>query len=112
MMLEIPDNFSSGSVQTFCFCVEREVMSHIYYCKILNKETSELISYDRIYDGRISEQIRIYHKFEENFERREQLLTVKQEDIQSISICETKKRKKPPCDPSVDPLHCTMYSNG
>ena len=54
MMLEIPDNFSSGIVQTFCFCGEREVMSHIYYCKILNKETSELISYDRVYDGRKS----------------------------------------------------------
>ena len=78
----------------------------------MNKETSELISYDRIYDGKISEQIRIYHKFEEIFERREQLLTENQEDIQSISICETKKRKKPPCDPLVDPLHCIKFSNG
>ena len=102
MMLEIPENYSSGNVQTFCW----EVMAHIYYCNILNQNNNELISYERIYDGSISEQIRIYDTFEENFKRREQLLTEQSEDIQLISICETKKRKKPPCDPLVDPLHC------
>ena len=78
-------------------------MSHIYYCTILNQNNDELISYKRIDDGSISKQIR---------KRKKQLLTEKQEDIQSISICAIKKRKKPPCDPLVDPLHCTMFSDG
>ena len=111
MMLEIPENFSSDNIKTFCVCGEREVMSHIYYCDILNQNNSELISYERIYNGSISEQIIIYHTFEEHFERREQMLT-ESESTQSINICEIKKRKKPPCDPSVDPLHCKMFSNG
>ena len=50
-------------------------MSHIYYCKILNKDDSELISYDRIYNGSISEQIKVYHRFPENYEKREKFVT-------------------------------------
>ena len=34
------------------------------------------------------------------------------EVIQSLKIQKTDKRKKPPCDPSVDPLHCKKFSNG
>ena len=60
------EKISSANVQTFCFCGEREVMAHIYYCNILNQNNNKLISYERIYDGSIGEQIRIYHTFEGN----------------------------------------------
>ena len=33
MMVDLPDNFSSGNTETLCSCGEREVMSHIYYLK-------------------------------------------------------------------------------
>ena len=79
---------------------------------MLNKEKSELISYDRIYDGSISEQIKVYHRFQENYRKREKFLTEETEIIQSLKIHKTDKRKKPPCDPSVDPLHCKKFSNG
>ena len=77
----------------------------------MNEDNSDLISYDRIYDGSISEQIRIYYRFEDNLKKREMLLTEKGEVIQSLKIYETKKRKKPPCDPIVNPLHCKKFSN-
>ena len=70
-------------------------MAHIYYCNILNQNNNELISYERIYDGSISEQIRIYDTFEENFKRREQLLTEKSEYIQLIRATRSPTRK--PC---------------
>ena len=40
-MLEIPENYSSDIVQTFCFCGEREVISHIYYCNILKNNNDD-----------------------------------------------------------------------
>ena len=98
MMIDIPDNFSSGDIETFCYCGEREVMSHIYYCKILNEDNSELISYHKIYDGNITEQMKIYRRFEENFKEREKFLN--------------EERNQPPCDLFVDPLHCKKFSNG
>ena len=44
-MVDISDNFSSREIETFCYCGEREMMSHIYYCKLLCENNSELISY-------------------------------------------------------------------
>jgi hypothetical protein len=112
MMVDLPENFSPGDTETLCTCGEREVMSHIYYCRILNKDNSELISYDLIYDGSISEQKKVFYRFQENYEKREKLLTEEREIIQSLKIHKTEKRKKPPCDPSLDPLHCKKFSNG
>ena len=88
-------------------------MSHIYYCKLLNEDNSELISYQKIYNGNITEQIKIYHRFEENLKVREEINNEGKEK-HPIKIIESrkKKRKKPPCDPLVDPLHCKKSSNG
>jgi hypothetical protein len=82
-------------------------MSHIYYCKLLNEDNSELISYQKIYNGNISEQIKIYHRFEENLKLRD---NEGKEDKHPIQIIKSrkKKRKKPPCDPLVDPLLCKI----
>ena len=72
--------------------------SHVPYLllKILNKDDSELISYDRIYNGSISEQIKVYHRFQENYRKREKFLTEEREIIQSLKIHKTEKRKKFP----------------
>ena len=56
MMVDLPKKNSSGQTETLFTCGEREVMFHIYFCKLLDKDNSELISYDRIYEGSISEQ--------------------------------------------------------
>ena len=113
-MIDISDNFSSSEIETFCYCGEREMMSHIYYCKLLNEDNSELISYQKIYNGNISEQTKIYHRFEENLKVREKINNEGKEDKHPIKIIESrkKKRKKPPCDPLVDPLLCKKSSNG
>ena len=113
-MIDIPDSFSSSEIETFCYCGEREIMSHIYYCKLLNEDNSELISYQKIYNGNISEQTKIYHRFEENLKVREKINNEGKEDKHPIKIIESrkKKRKKPPCDPLVDPLLCKKSSNG
>ena len=113
-MVDISDNFSSSEIETFCYCGEREMMSHIYYCKLLCENNSELISYQKIYNGNITEQIEIFHRFEANFKIKEKILIEGKEVKHPITNMKrnNKKRKKPPCDPLVDPLHCKKYSNG
>ena len=48
-MVDLPDNFSSGNKEIYCSCGEREVMSHIYDCKILNRDNCEQIPYLLLY---------------------------------------------------------------
>ena len=114
-MIDISDNFSSSEVQTFCYCGEQETMSHLYYCKLLNDDSSELISYQKIYDGNISEQMKIFHRFEVNLKIRENIHikeNIDKHPKKKDNERRNKKRKIPPCDPLVDPLHCKKYSNG
>ena len=59
-MFDIPDNFSSSEIQTFCFCGERETMSHIYYCKLIIEDNSEFISYQKIYNGNITDRSKYF----------------------------------------------------
>ena len=72
-MVDIPENFSSHLIETPCICGEREVMSHLYYCDFLSENKSEKVLFERIYNGNLSEQIKVYNRFEENMEVRERI---------------------------------------
>ena len=69
-MIDIPSNFPKGrsESETICFCGQREDMNHIYECDIYNEEVFS--NYEEIYNGEINEQITIFKRFEENFEKR------------------------------------------
>ena len=70
-MVEIPENFSSEKSETLCCCGDREIMSHIYYCEILSENRKQKTSYEKIYNGSISEKTEVYKWFEANFKVRE-----------------------------------------
>ena len=72
-MVQIPDNFSKSELITKCFCGEIEDMKHIYTCNILNEGMSQNEKYENIFNGIIDQQTKIFHKFEENMEKRKTL---------------------------------------
>ena len=86
-MVDIPANFGSNEI---CICGNEENMSHIYSCEYLNmKEITS--SYEKIFNGNLSEQIEIFRRFENNLKVRNDKL---------------------PCDQINDPLNCVQYSIG
>ena len=86
-MIQIPNNFPKSETKAKCFCGKIEDMSHVYNCKILNEEVIPSEKYENIYNGTISQQTEILKKFEQNMDKREQIL----------------KENDPPCDPLCDP---------
>ena len=72
MMIDIPANFSKANRDMKCICGEIKTMKHLYICEQLSSETSEL-EYEEIYNGNIDEQIRVFRRFEQNFEVRNKL---------------------------------------
>ena len=52
-------------------------MNHIYECDIYNEEVFS--NYEEIYNGEINEQITIFKRFEENFEKRKLLINIETE---------------------------------
>ena len=87
-MVWIPANFPKPNTEYKCICGQKEDMTHVYNCKILNNGLEPKLEYQKIYRGTISEQIEVFRKFESNMEKREKILN---EDT-------------PPRDPSV--IHC------
>ena len=55
-MTNIPSNFSKSDEKHDCFCGSKETMNHIYYCRILNNGEEQMLEYDKIYNGKVSEQ--------------------------------------------------------
>ena len=105
----VPENFSSHLIETPCICGEREVMSHLYYCDFLSENKSEKVLFERIYNGNLSEQIKVYNRFEENMEVRERI----KNQCENTQLKERKRQKTDsPCDPLVDPLVCNQPSFG
>ena len=94
-MVQIPANFPKPNIENKCYCGKKEDMKHIYTCEIINNGKYPNLEYEKIFMGNIPEQIEVFRKFENNFERRE-ILT------------ETKIENKLPCDPSV--IHCSQLS--
>ena len=78
-MIEIYENFPGKNE---FICKEKESMSHIYYCEILNEGKYPILKFEKIYEGNINDQIEVFKHYEESLNRRE-----------SIYL-------NPPCDPS------------
>ena len=91
-MINIPANFPKPKMEYKCYCGEKEDMKHIYNCEINNDGKQPSLEYEKIYTGKLTEQIDVFRKFENNCERRERL----------------KIEDKLPCDPLV--IHCSQQS--
>ena len=46
-------------------------MQHIYMCQLWNKEEQPLLSYEKIFNGNLIQQILVHKKFKQNMLRRE-----------------------------------------
>lgn len=115
-MVEIPSHFSSGDSDILCICGDKESLSHIYSCDILNESKKESIPYEKVYSDNVNEQTKILYKIEENLRIREKFID-DQKDVQGNQrkiITNGKKRKinEQPCDQEIDPLHCKKFSFG
>ena len=97
-MVQIPSNF--GKPEEKCFCGERENMPHIYSCQMLNEKQPE-IPFEKLNNGSISDQNRIYQRFENNMKIRNQIKEMMEEANKN------KQKNIPPCDLVFDPLNCT-----
>ena len=66
-MSDIPSNFTSEEKNTFkCSCGTKEEIEHIYYCKYLKKEKTE-VQYDEIFGEHLNKLKLISRRFEHNF---------------------------------------------
>ena len=115
-MIDIPSHFSSGVNDILCICGDKENLSHIYSCDILNESEKETIPYEKCYSGNVNEQTKILYKIEENLRIREKYIDV-QTDVQRnikqrITTGKKRKRNELPCDQAIDPLHCKKFSFG
>ena len=72
-MKEIPANFSKSNIENKCICEQQEDMKHIYQCKLMNNGEEPEIEYEKIFEGDIWEQIKVFKKFERNLEKRRTL---------------------------------------
>ena len=71
-MINIPDNFSSNS-EYKCVCGKIENMKHIYQCEQFNEQIEPKLPYEKIFNGKLKEQIEVYRKFKQNLLKREKL---------------------------------------
>ena len=70
-MTKIPINFPKNNMKNNCYCGKEETMEHIYNCEILKNGKENKLEYNQIYEGLLSEQIKIFRTFEKNMKRRE-----------------------------------------
>ena len=61
-----------------CFSGSTENMQHIYSCELLNSEKVDL-SYNRLYNGTLQQQLKVFKRFQNNYETLEQMKTDKSE---------------------------------
>jgi hypothetical protein len=90
-MLNIPANFPQPNIEHKCICGEKEDMKHIHNCEIINNGEKIDLEFEKIFEGNIPEQIKVFRKFERNLKTRENL--------------KEEKKDTTPCDPLV--IHCT-----
>ena len=48
-------------------------MQHIYHCEQFNEQNEPIVPYERIFNGKLKEQIEVYRKFKQNLLKREKL---------------------------------------
>jgi hypothetical protein len=98
LMVDIPSNFSSAEEnEQKCECQKSENMDHIYYCEMLNQNKPEEI-HEKIFHGRLDQQISVLQRFEENFKKRMKILAKLNDSNHMIH--------------NSDPLYSDLYSNG
>ena len=68
-MIEISENFPGKEISSTCHCGTTETILHIYFCEKWNNGKQPSLKYEVIFTGEISDQIMIYEKFEDNFEK-------------------------------------------
>ena len=82
-MVNIPNNFPKTDIKEMFSCGEIEDMQHIYECEQFNTTSLDHdLQYEKIYNGNISDQIKVFRKMEKNLERREDM-----------------RKHETPCDP-------------
>ena len=94
-MKEIPANFSKPNIENKCICEHQEDMKHIYQCQVINNGEEPELEYEKIFEGNICEQIKVFRKFERNFEK-------------SRTLKDNQKKNQLPSDPFV--IRCTPQS--
>ena len=110
-MINIPANFHSKLKEEFrCNCGQFEDMKHIYSCKWLNS-VEPITEYEEIFSDDVNKQVKVYRRFEENFEKREEILN---ENGSEQTVKETKKSSHVihTSDPLLSVFDCIAYSNG
>ena len=70
-MIDIPANFTSKN-ETKCECGKLEDMEHIYGYEQLNNKTPE-ISFRKIFEGNLKQQIEVYKQVANNMKNREKM---------------------------------------
>ena len=93
-MVEIGYNF--GKYEKCIMCGEYEDMTHIYSCEYLNEEETN-IKFEKIFNGNMIEQMKVFRTFEKNMNKRNERKS---------------ENKNPPGDPFCDPLNCGKFSIG
>ena len=74
-MIYIPANFSSDENENICIsCKSIEDMNHVYSCRHWNNENEE-VKYENIFTDNIHNQVIVYKRFKENYEKRERYTT-------------------------------------
>ena len=89
-MSTIRENFPSKQKEKeICYCGGNVSMEHIYLCNVLNGEKVQ-ISYNQLFFLNIDEQIKVYKRFQNNFEIREKMKTQNDEENfpPRITTCE------------------------
>ena len=77
-MVRINANFPTKNEVDFCFCGSTENTQHIYSCELLNSEKEDL-SYNCLYKGTLQQQLKVFKRFQYNYEKLEQMKTDKSE---------------------------------
>ena len=68
-MVNISNNFPKSDIKEKCSCGKIEDMQHIYECEQLNTNSMDKsLRYEKIYNGNISDQIKVFRKMEINLE--------------------------------------------
>ena len=77
-MVRINANFPTKNEEDICLCGSTENMQHIYSCELLNSEKVDL-SYNCLYNGTLQQQLKVFKRFQNNYETLEQMKTDKSE---------------------------------
>ena len=91
-MVDIKSNFKQGSSEQKCICGQNETMEHIWICDKVNSKEIKKENYSQIFNGNLTQQIRIFETFKDKIEEHKRI---------------NSKTEQHPSDPCYsDPLLC------